>query len=147
MRCFPFMSKVKSGDIISTGQYINYQSLTNLQIKKLLKNSFPSIKIDLRDSTDQQISFVSVSFTKFGLLFRKFSDNIFWFVLQTKLCSKFSWNSPFFANKATWKRFWCSCANPWENCNPFNHKTYSPSCKRSWRRFVWNHRSIAWKKG
>ena len=25
-RCIPFISKVKSGDIISTGQYMNYHS-------------------------------------------------------------------------------------------------------------------------
>ena len=31
LRCIPFISKVKSGDIISTGQYMNYQSFTNLQ--------------------------------------------------------------------------------------------------------------------
>ena len=47
LRCIPFISKVKSGDIISTGQYMNYQSFTNLQFKKLLKNSFHSIKIEL----------------------------------------------------------------------------------------------------
>ena len=41
MRCIPFISKVKSGDIISTGQYMNYQSFTNLQFKKLLNNFFP----------------------------------------------------------------------------------------------------------
>ena len=45
LRCIPFISKVKNGDIISTGQYMNYQSFTNLQFKKLLKNSFHSIKI------------------------------------------------------------------------------------------------------
>ena len=38
MRCIPFISKVKSGDIISTGQYMNYQSFANLQFKKQLKN-------------------------------------------------------------------------------------------------------------
>ena len=25
LRCIPFISKIKSGDIISTGQYVNYQ--------------------------------------------------------------------------------------------------------------------------
>ena len=29
LRCVTVISKVKSGDIISTGQYINYQPLTN----------------------------------------------------------------------------------------------------------------------
>ena len=51
LRCIPFISKVKSGDIISTGQYMNYQSFTNLQFKKLLENSIHSINVELRDST------------------------------------------------------------------------------------------------
>ena len=48
--CFPFISKLKSG-IITTGQYMNYQTLTNLQFRRLLKNSFHSIHIDLRDTS------------------------------------------------------------------------------------------------
>ena len=63
LRCIPFISKVKSGDIIATGQYMNYQSFTNLQFKKLLKTSFYCIKIELRDSTWEKISFVSVGIT------------------------------------------------------------------------------------
>ena len=45
--CFPFISKLKSGDIITTGQYMNYQTFSNLQFRRLLKNSFHSIHIDL----------------------------------------------------------------------------------------------------
>ena len=30
LRCFPFISKVKSGDVITTGQYMNYQTFSNL---------------------------------------------------------------------------------------------------------------------
>ena len=33
LRCIPFISKVKKGDIISTGQCMNYQSFTNLHLK------------------------------------------------------------------------------------------------------------------
>ena len=77
LRCIPFISKVKSEDIISTGQYMNYQSFTNLQFKKLLKNSFHSIKIELRDSTGEKIPFASVGINRVVLLFRKISDNHF----------------------------------------------------------------------
>ena len=77
LRCIPFFSKVKSGDIISTGQYMSYQSFTTLQFKKLLKNSFHSIKIELRDSTGEKIPFVSVGITRVVLLFRKISNNQF----------------------------------------------------------------------
>ena len=68
---------MKSGDIISTGQYMNYQSFTNLQFKKLLKNSFHSIKIELKDSTGEKILFVSVGITRVVLLFRTISNNYF----------------------------------------------------------------------
>ena len=54
LRCFPFISKLKSGDIITTGQYMNYQTFSNLQFRPLLKNSFHSIHIDLRDTSDEK---------------------------------------------------------------------------------------------
>ena len=51
LRCFPFISKLKAGDINTTGQYMNYQTFSNLQFIPLLKNSFHSIHIDLRDKS------------------------------------------------------------------------------------------------
>ena len=51
LRCFPFISKPKSGDIITTGQYMNYQTFSNLQFRPLLKNSFHSLRLDLRDTS------------------------------------------------------------------------------------------------
>ena len=33
LRCIPSIFKVKNGNIISTVQYMNYQSFTNLQFK------------------------------------------------------------------------------------------------------------------
>ena len=77
LRCIPFISKVKKGDIISTGQYMNYQPFTNLQFKKLLKNSFDSIDIELRDSAGEKFLFVSVGITRVVFLFRKISNNHF----------------------------------------------------------------------
>ena len=79
LRCILFISKVKNGDIISTGQYMNYQSFTNLQFKKLLKSSYHSIKIELRDTTGEKIPFVSVGITRVVMLFRKISHNHFLF--------------------------------------------------------------------
>ena len=73
-RCFPFKSQLKSGDIITTGQYMNYQTFSNLQFRRLLKNSFHSIHIDLRDTSGEKISFVSVGKTRLVLMFRKVSD-------------------------------------------------------------------------
>ena len=74
LRCFPFISKLKSGDIITTGQYMNYQTFCNLQFRLLLKNSFHSIHIDLRDTSGEKIPFVSVGITRLVLMFRKASN-------------------------------------------------------------------------
>ena len=77
LRCFPSISKLKSGDIITTGQYMNYQTFGNLQFRPLLKNFFNSIHIDLRDTSGENIPFVSVGITRLVLMFRKASNNHF----------------------------------------------------------------------
>ena len=64
--CFPFIWKLKAGDIISTGQYMNYQSFSNLQFRPLLKISFHSIHIDLRDTIGEKNPlYLSVSLVLF----------------------------------------------------------------------------------
>ena len=72
--CFPFISKLKSGDNITTGQYMNDQTFSNLQFRRLLKNSFHSIHVDLRDTSGEKIPFVSVGITGLVLMFRKISN-------------------------------------------------------------------------
>ena len=74
LRCFPCISKLKGGDIITTGQYMNYQTFNNLQFRPLLKNSFHSIHIDLRDTSGEKIPFLSVGITRLVLMFRKVSS-------------------------------------------------------------------------
>ena len=73
LRCFPFISKQKGGDIITTGEYMNYQTFSNLQFRPLLKNSFHSIHIDLRDTSGEKVPFVSVGITRLVLMFKKVS--------------------------------------------------------------------------
>ena len=63
LRCFPFISKLKGGDIITTAQYMNYQTFSNLQFRPLLQNSFHSIHIDLKDTSGEKIPFVSIGIT------------------------------------------------------------------------------------
>ena len=74
LRCFLFISKLEAGDIITTGQYMNHQTFSNLQFRPLLKNSFPSIHIDLRDRSGEKILFVFVGITRPVLMFRKASN-------------------------------------------------------------------------
>ena len=74
LRCLSFFSKFKSGDIITTGQYMNYQTFSKLQFSPLLKNSFHSIHIDFRHTSGEKIPFVSVGITRLVLMFRKASN-------------------------------------------------------------------------
>ena len=74
LRCFPFISNLRSGDIVTTGQYMNYHTFGNLQFRRLLKNSFHSIQLDLQDASGEKISFVLVEITRFVLMIRKVSD-------------------------------------------------------------------------
>ena len=74
LRCVPFISALKSGDIITTGQYMKYQTFSNLQFRLLLKNSFHIIYIDLRDTFGEKIPFVWVGIAQLVLMFRKVSD-------------------------------------------------------------------------
>ena len=74
LRCFTFISELKGGDIVTNGQYMNYQTLSNLQFRPLLKNSFHSIHIDLRDTSGEKIPLASVGITRLVLMFRKVSS-------------------------------------------------------------------------
>ena len=71
LRCFHFILKLKAGDIITTGQYMDYQAFRNLQFRPLLKNSFRSIHIDLRNTSNEKIPLESVGITRLVLMFRK----------------------------------------------------------------------------
>ena len=66
LRWFPSISNLKSGDIKTTGQYMNYQTFSNLQFKPLLKNCFHSIQIDLRDTSGEKYPlYLSISLVLF----------------------------------------------------------------------------------
>ena len=74
LRCFPFISKLKGGDILTTEQYLNYQTFSNLQFRTLLKNSFYGIHSELRDTSGEKRPLVSVGITRLVLLFRRVSN-------------------------------------------------------------------------
>ena len=74
LRCFPFIPKLKGEDNLKTGQYMNYQTFSNLQFRPLLKNSFHSMHIDLRDPSGEKIPIVSVGIFGLVLMFRKESN-------------------------------------------------------------------------
>ena len=67
LTCFRFISKFKAGDIITAGQYIKYQTFSNLRFRRLLnKIFFLSVHIDLRDpSIERRPLCLSVSLVLF----------------------------------------------------------------------------------
>ena len=73
LRCFLFISKLKAGDITTTRHYMNYQTFNNLQFRPLLKNFFDSIHIDMRNTSDEKVPFVSAGITRLVLMFKKAS--------------------------------------------------------------------------
>ena len=77
LRCFLIGSKPKVGDILTTGQYMNYHIFSKLPFKPLLKNSVHRIHIDSRDTSGKQIRVVSVGITRLVLMFRKASNIYF----------------------------------------------------------------------
>ena len=96
LRFFPFISKLKGRDIITTGQYMNYQTFSNLQFKILLKKSFHSIHIDLSDTSGEKIPFVSVGITRLVLMFRKVSNIHFQHIRYYKMVASRQVEIPYF---------------------------------------------------
>ena len=56
---------------------MNYQTFSNLQFRPLLKSSFYSIYIALRDTRGEKTPFVYVGITLLALMFRKASNILF----------------------------------------------------------------------
>ena len=54
LRCFPFFSKPNAGDFITTGQYMKNQTLSNLKVRRLLKNSSHSFHFHLSDMNGEK---------------------------------------------------------------------------------------------
>lgn len=76
LRCFPFEQKLTKEGGIVVNNMINYRAFENLQFRKLLKNSFHSIKVELRSQTGEQIPFLAVGLTRLTLMFRKKSARL-----------------------------------------------------------------------
>ena len=75
--CSAFFLFQSSIIIITTGQYMNYQTFRNLQFRPMLENTFHSIYIDLRNTSGEKIPFVYDGVNCLVLLFRKASNILF----------------------------------------------------------------------
>ena len=73
---FLFIAKLEAGDIITTGQYMKYQTFSNLRIRPLLKFSFIvfTLTSETRAVKKNPLFFVSVGITCLVLIFRKASN-------------------------------------------------------------------------
>ena len=96
LHCFAFISELKAGDIITTGQYMNYQTFTNLQFRPLLKNFLRSVDIDLTDTSGEKIPFVCVGITRLVLLFSKASNIHFYPKRRYKMVASRQVEIPFY---------------------------------------------------
>ena len=104
LRCFPFIWKLKPGDIKTTGQYMNYQTFSNLQFRPLLKNSFHSIHIDLRDSSGEKIPFVAVGITRLVMMFRKVANFHFSHIRHYKMVASRKVEIPYYSGVGRQRR-------------------------------------------
>ena len=52
--CIPFILQLKTRNNITTGQYMNYQTFSNLQLRPLFLNSVNSFHIDLINTSGEK---------------------------------------------------------------------------------------------
>ena len=71
---FAFIPKPKAEGILTTGEYMSYQIFSNLQFRPLLKKPFHSFNNDLRNTSRENIPFVSVGIAHPVLMVRKASN-------------------------------------------------------------------------
>ena len=67
-RLLSFFSKLKAGDIIATGQYMNYQNLSNIKLRPLLENFSHSFTLTWETRAAKKPFVFSVSFVSFWCL-------------------------------------------------------------------------------
>ena len=77
LRSSLFISKLNTGDNITTGQYMIYQTFSKLQFRPLIQKLFHSIHIDQRNTSGGKIPFVPVGILRLVLLLRRASNNHF----------------------------------------------------------------------
>ncbi|MEN0051323.1 MAG: hypothetical protein AAF806_29935 [Bacteroidota bacterium] len=73
LRSFSHIPKLRGLEVSPT-QFVKTEVFNNLQLRKMLKHAFHSIKIDLRTNSGQKVPFAGVGLTKLSLLFRKISN-------------------------------------------------------------------------
>ena len=96
LQCFLSIRKLKSGDIVTTGQCMKHPKFCNLLFRPLLRSSFLSILIDLTDTSGEKLPFVSVVVTRLVCMFRKASSIHFYFKIWYKMIASRQVEIPFY---------------------------------------------------
>ena len=117
---------------------MNYQTFSNLQFRPLLKNSFHSIHIDLRDTSGEMIPFVSVGITRLVLMFRKASNIHFQHNRRYKVVASKEVEIPFYrgAGRQQGRGFGALAQVIGRTAVPFLRKYIVPSAKRVGAEFL-----------
>ena len=132
LRCFPLISKPKAGDIISNGQYMNYQTFSNLPFRPLLQNFFSNFQIDLRDTSGEKLPFVSVGITRLVLMFRKACNIHFESKRRYKMVASREVEIPYYrgVGRQRGRRFGALAQAIGRTAIPFLRKYIVPAAKR-----------------
>ena len=69
--CFPSFSELKTGEFLTTRQYTNCQTFSNLKSRPLLKKSSHSFQIELRVTSGEKVTFLYIGITRLVLFFKK----------------------------------------------------------------------------
>ena len=111
---------------------MNYQTFSNLQFRPLLKNSFHSIHIDLRDTSGEKIPFVSVGMTRLVLMFRKASNIHSWSKRRYKMAASREVEIPYYrgVGRQRGRGFGALAQVIGKTAIPFLRKYIVPAAKR-----------------
>ena len=110
--------QAKIWGIITTRQYTNYQTFSNLQFRQLLKNSFHSIHIDLKYTSGERITFLSVGVARLVLIIRKASNIHFQRKTRCKMIASRQVEISYYRGTGRQRgRIRCTCTSYWQHIN------------------------------
>ena len=111
---------------------MNYQTFSNLQFRPLLKNSFYSIHIDLRDTSGEKLPFVSIGISQFVLMFEKASNIHFQLIRYYKMIASRQVEIPYYSavGRQRGRGFGALARIIERTAIPFLRKNIVPAAKR-----------------
>ena len=111
---------------------MNYQTFSNLQFRPLLKISFHSVHVDLRDTSAEKIPFVSVGITRLVFMFRKVPNIHFYHIRYYKMVASRQIEIPYYrgVGRQRGRGFGALAQVIGRSAIPFLRKYVVPAAKR-----------------